>query len=241
MKKTMQQYLYHKYKGDEHIQEKHKKWVIETLQFIVPFIIGLTVVGLVGIFLTDGIPGKYWSLVSAYFFPPLGKESVIPSGVILGIDPLVMALSIAFVDFIVALFLVWNYDLAKKIPLVGLFMSKVEKIGKSSSSKYSWIKPLRFIGIILFVMVPFQGSGGLVGSILGRLFGMKPWTTLYAITIGAVIGCCAIAYFADVLKSVFIQNFLAGIFIIVLLLIIGAMIFVYRRNNQKYGRRNNPT
>ena len=70
----------------------------------------------------------------AYFFPPLGKESVIPIGVSGGeltipiinqhivvpsIYPLVMALTIAFVDIIVALFLLWNYDLAKKIPLVG--------------------------------------------------------------------------------------------------------------------------
>ena len=133
-----------------------------------------------------------------YFIPPLGKETIIPIGVlgeslhipftdevasIPPIDPMVMAISIAFVDIVVALFLVWNYDLAKKIPLIGDFMEKVEKIGRSSSEKYAWVKPLRFFGIILFVMVPFQGSGGLVGSILGRLIGMKPRNTFLAITI----------------------------------------------------------
>ena len=185
---------------------KYNEKVIRILQFIFPFFLGIAVIGSVGLFIVGNIPGRYYTLMLSYFFPPLGKESVIPIGVGLGINPLVMALSISFIDFIVALFLVWNYNLAKKIPFVGNFMNRVEKIGKTSSSKYGWIKPLRFIGIVLFVMVPFQGSGGLVGFILGRLFGMKPWNTLIAITIGAVIGTTLIAYFAETLKSVFIQN-----------------------------------
>jgi uncharacterized membrane protein len=141
-----------------------------------------------------------------------------------------MGLSIAFVDIVVALFLMWNYDFAKKIPLVGRFMEKVEIIGKNSSNKYTWIKPLRFIGIILFVMVPFQGSGGLVGSIVGRLIGMKPLITFLAISIGAIIGCMLVAYFADFVLSVFIKNFLLGILIFIILLIIGVMFFIYRKN-----------
>ena len=165
----------------------------------------------------------------AYFFPPLGKESVIPIAIGTGLNPLLIALSIAFVDIFVALFLLWNYDLAKKIPIVGKFMEKVEDIGKSSSDKYGWIKPLRFIGIILFVIVPFQGSGGLVGSIVGRLIGMKPINTFYAITIGAISGTIIIAYFADVIFSVFIKNILLGLLIIILL-VIAFMIFIYKRS-----------
>ena len=141
-----------------------------------------------------------------------------------------MALTIAFVDIIIALFLLWNYDLAKKIPLVGKFMEKVEKIGKSSSDKYGWVKPLRFIGIVLFVMVPFQGSGGLVGSIVGRLIGMKPLNTFFAITVGAITGCLLIAYFADAILSVFVKNFLIGLMILIIILIIGIMVLIYRRN-----------
>jgi len=190
--------------------------------------------------------GKLFFLMFAYFFPPLGKESIIPIGVSGGeinipfinrlivvpeINPLIMALTIAFVDIVVALFLLWNYDLAKKIPLIGKFMIKVEKIGRSSSDKYAWVKPLRFIGIILFVMVPFQGSGGLVGSILGRLIGMKPFNTFLAISIGAVLGTILIAYFADAILSVFVKNVLFGLLILIIVLLIALMVWIYRKNN----------
>ena len=146
-----------------------------------------------------------------------------------------MALSIAFVDIVVALFLLWNYDFAKKIPIIGNFMDKVEKIGRSSSDKYSWIKPLRFLGLILFVMVPFQGSGGLVGSIVGRLIGMKPWNTFFAISLGAIIGTLLIAYFSEAILSVFVKNFLFGLLIVIILLVIGIMVFVYKniKNHKK--------
>jgi uncharacterized membrane protein YdjX (TVP38/TMEM64 family) len=129
--------------------------------------------------------------------------------------------------------LVWNYDYAKGIPLIGRFMSKVERIGKTSSNKYAWVEPLRFIGIVLFVMIPFQGSGGLVGSIVGRLIGMNPWHTVLAITAGAVIGTTIIAYSADSILNIFTYNLLAGVFSLIILIISGILIYIYLKTNKK--------
>jgi uncharacterized membrane protein len=228
------------------MKEKTTNIIFGLSKFFLPIIIGgLGILSLYLIVDKDSV-GKLFFLMFAYFFPPLGKETIIPIGVGGGeltipfinklvvvpeIHPVIMALTIAFVDIVVALFLLWNYDLAKKIPIVGDFMIKVEKIGRSSSDKYAWIKPLRFVGIILFVMVPFQGSGGMVGSILGRLFGMKPLNTFFAISIGAVIGCLLIAYFADAILSVFVKNFLFGLLIIIIIVVIGIMIWIYKKNN----------
>ncbi len=215
-------------------------------KFFLPFIIAL--LGMLSLYLIvdEDSVGKLFFLMFAYFIPPLGKESIIPIGVAGGeitipfinrimevppINPIIMALTIAFVDIVVALFLIWNYDLAKKIPLIGKFMIKVEQIGRSSSDKYAWVKPLRFIGIVLFVMVPFQGSGGMVGSIVGRLIGMKPLNTFFAISIGAIIGTLLIAYFADAILSVLVKNLLIGLLVIIIILVIGLMIFIYKKNN----------
>lgn len=217
---------------------------IPLIKIFLPFVIAFFGFLILYIFVDSESLGKLYLLMFAYFIPPLGKESIIPIGVqggelpvpfsdniavIPSIDPFVMAFSIAFVDIVVALFLVWNYDLAKKIPLIGKFIEKVEIIGKTSSDKYSWVIPLRFLGIILFVMVPFQGSGGVVGSILGRLIGMKPWNTFIAISIGSIIGCSLIAYFADRILSLFETNFLQFLLVFIIILIIGVMIFIYRK------------
>jgi uncharacterized membrane protein len=212
------------------IKKSNKTRNIKLIKFFLPIILGLSVYIIVGFLMEPSFRYQYWPLITAYFFPPFGKESIIPSGIFLGFHPLVIALSIAFVDIIIALFLLWNYDYAKNIPIVGKFMERVENIGRSSSDKYGWIKPLRFIGIVLFVIVPFQGSGGLVGSIVGRLIGMKPINTFYAITIGAISGTILIAYFADAIFSVFIQNILLGFLLIIILLVIAFMIFIYKRS-----------
>ena len=216
----------------EEKNNKHITFLIGFAKFITPIIIGLGTLAVLGLSLDSETWMKLWPLLGMYFFPPLGKESVIPMGIALGIHPILMALSIAFIDSVVSLFVVWNYDLTKKIPLIGGFINKVEELGKKGGKRYGWIKPLRFAGIVLFVMVPFQGSGGLVGSILGRLIGMKPWVTWVAVTTGAVTGCLLIAYFANILKSILIKNFILGLAIIIIM-VIAFVLYKIAVNDQK--------
>lgn len=232
--------------------DKTKHILLVLAKLFIPVALGFGVFGLLGFVLTSiGDESTWmilWPLIIAYFFPPFGKETVIPLGVGLlqqGLDvpllnlhitggqihPVLMALSIAYVDMVVALFLVWNYDFAKKIPLVGTFIMKIEQRGKLSEEKYGWVKPLRFIGIMLFVMVPFQGSGGLVGSIVGRLVGMKPWNTFLAITLGAIIGCMLIAFFAQAFLIFAEINTTLTILLIVFLAII-ALLVLFRKKIQ---------
>jgi uncharacterized membrane protein len=234
------------------ISKKVKHYSTILAKLFIPIILGLGVFGILGFVLTSiGEESTWmilWPLIIAYFFPPFGKETVIPLGVGLlqqGLDvpfinlhitggqihPILMALSIAFVDMVVALFLVWNYDFAKKIPLLGQFIQKIEDRGKLSEEKYGWVKPLRFIGIMLFVMVPFQGSGGLVGSIVGRLIGMKPWVTFLAISLGAIIGCLLIAFFARAFLIFAEINTTLTIILLVIIAII-ALIYVFRKRIQ---------
>ncbi|WP_455392682.1 small multi-drug export protein [[Eubacterium] cellulosolvens] len=146
-------------------------------------------------------------LMLAYFFPPAGKESVIPTGVFLfDLDPILVALSIAFVDIFIAIFLVWNYDFAKLIPFLGPWMEKIEKKGESQFEEHPWMEHLAFFGLVLFVMFPFQGSGAIGTSIIGRMIGMHKTKVFFAILIGAVVGCLLIAYFSSFFISLFKHN-----------------------------------
>ena len=191
--------------------------VARMIKLFLPILIGIGVIGIMGLLMGDLVRLEYWSLITGYFFPPLGKESIIPIGIARGFHPILMALSIAFVDIIVAMFLVWNYDLAKKIPFLGKFMKKVEEKGRNVEDKYGWIKPLRFVGIVIFVMIPFQGSGGLVASIVGRFIGMKPRNTFIAIAVGAITGCLLVATFSKAFMIFVEINTTLTIILIILL------------------------
>lgn len=163
-------------------------------------------------------------LMVAYFFPPLGKESVIPMGIAAGINPILISSAIAYVDIIVALFLLWNYDFAKLAPLLGPWMERFERRAMDISKGRLWVKGLSFIGIVLFVMFPFQGTGAVGATVLGRLIGMKHHVLFIGICIGAITGCFLIAYSADAIKNILLENLPLGI---IILIIIGVCIGVY--------------
>ena len=138
------------------------------------------------------IPTRDFLLVSQlmllYFVPPLGKGTVIPLGIAAGINPWVLALATAFVDIMVGVFLAWNFDLARKIPFVGGAIRRVQAKGHEIMTAQPWIERLAFAGIMLFVMFPFQGSGSVGGTLLGRSMSMSPNRILSAVAIGGVLG-----------------------------------------------------
>jgi lipopolysaccharide export LptBFGC system permease protein LptF len=213
-------------KIEERLQEESKKMII--LKFFAAPILVLSGVVVLFIILEYEVFIRVGSLMIAYFFPPLGKEAVIPIGVAAGVHPIVIALSIGFVDIFVALFLVWNYDFAKLIPFLGPWMEKVEKKGGKAFTERPWLENIAFIGLILFVMFPFQGSGGLATSIIGRIIGMNKIKVFIAICIGAIVGCLLIAYFADMFIGFFKNNLYQGLAILIAIAVILAVYNVFK-------------
>ena len=177
-------------------------------------------------------------IMLAYFLPPLGKESLIPTGILaLHLNPALVALSIAFIDIVSGLFLMWNFDLAKKIPVVGKWIINFEKTGAQILKKRRWVKRLAFFGLVLFVMFPFQGSGGVGATILGRIMGFKPFKVWSAVIIGAVSGCLIIAYIAyymgTALLNVYDIDFVKLLGIIIILVVIVVLYKAYRKYQKK--------
>ena len=138
----------------------------------------------------------FWTLgalMLAYFFPPAGKESLIPIAISKGIPYYLIALALSFIDAMVSLFLIWNYDYAKKIPFFGYLLKYVEKKGREIISESKWLSKFTFIVLVLFVMIPFQGTGGAGATVIGRMIGMNPYKVLSAVIIGALLGTFLVA------------------------------------------------
>ena len=140
-------------------------------------------------------------LMVAYLLPPAGKETVIPIGIALGIPWWYMALSIAMIDVETGLFMALNFDLAYRIPYLGPALSVLTKKTQGFITGHRWITGLWFFAIVLMVMVPVFGSGGIRGSIAGKLLGMNNLLVLLSILAGALIGCFGIALGSDAILT----------------------------------------
>ena len=169
---------------------------------VLPF--GISLLYLLGIYLVLLSPFnvQFIGIMFLYLIPPAGKESMVPAGVFLlrstyGIYSIVIsATSMAFVDFVVALFLYYNWDLVESIPLLGKWIKKFEEKQSKILSGKKIKKHLAYIFLALFVAFPFQGTGGVGGTIVGRLIGLSARETLITITAGSLFGCYLIASLA---------------------------------------------
>jgi len=140
-------------------------------------------------------------LMVAYMLPPAGKETVIPLGIALGIPWWYMALAIVMIDVETGLFMALNFDIAYRIPFLGPLLSDLTKKTRQVLKDHRWIASLWFFAIVLMVMVPVFGSGGIRGSIAGKLLGMNTLLVFLAILAGSLIGSFGIALGSDAILA----------------------------------------
>ena len=150
-------------------------------------------------------------LIAAYFIPPAGKESIIPIAILMGYPWWLITLVIFLLDVAVSLFVVWNFDLALKIPLVGRLLESGMTIGRNYTETQPWLRRFSTIGLILFVFFPLQGTGAMNGSILGRLLGLEKSRVFACVCTGSLVSCLIIALGADVILDVYRQDPTLGI------------------------------
>ena len=203
--------------------------ILALLKFASPFLMTVAYFVLLVFLLSEKDFLNMSSLMLLYFVPPLGKESVIPIGIAQGIPWTVLAFSIAFVDIVVCLFLIWNFDLAKKLPFIGSGIRRMQIKGTSILESMPWVERLTFFGIVIFVMIPFQGSGAFAGTILGRSVGLSVTSNLLAVGTGALVGSVLIAL--SVIYGLGFLGYLGPIQVagvIIFIMICGILYFIYR-------------
>ncbi len=163
------------------------------------------------------------TIMFIYFIPPAGKESVIPLGIAIGAPWWIVAFSIALMDILSTLFMVLNFDLALKIPVIGTrWMSSFMERGESFFRSHRWLEKLSTLGLAIFVMIPMQGTGGIATPIVGRMIGIPPLQVLIAVISGALTGCFLIALGSEFLKNLLVIDFRLGLIVILVLAVSAA-------------------
>ncbi len=148
-----------------------------------------------------GRAGEFWGLLVAYIIPPAGKESIIPTAVGAGFEPFLVATYIAGLDMTLAWFLAWNWDDVTRLPRVGPFVEKCMEGGQTWMADSAILGRSAFMGLVLFVFFPLQGSGAFAGVIVGRLIGMPAQRAWVAIMIGALAAAFTWAYAAGFVRD----------------------------------------
>ncbi|KAA0015053.1 MAG: hypothetical protein FE041_00965 [Thermoplasmata archaeon] len=142
------------------------------------------------VFVFDYLPveleAKYGALTIAYFIPPAGKESIIPLMLGAQIPPWIVGSTIVIMDVICASIVAYNWwfveFIINHIPLLSRGYVWLQK--KAEGFKR---KKLITLSLVIFMIIPFQGSGGISTPIIARLLGVKAKKAVAIVLTGSTI------------------------------------------------------
>lgn len=126
-----------------------------------------------------------WFSYFVYFVPPFGKESVVPSMVALGFDPLFVAAAIAVLDVVGALIVFTNWHLIVRIPGIGPWMQSFSDRLTEMAENRKALKGAGGAFLFFWVMFPLQGSGGVSAALISRVLGIPMHVALSVIALAA--------------------------------------------------------
>ncbi len=202
-----------------------RQLLISTAKLLIPLSLAGAYVAYVSTFAERG--QLLLPLLAAYFFPPLGKESVIPLGISLGIHPALVAFSVAMVDVLVGLFLLWNYRFLYYVPLLGKWVKKMEIKAQKMIEEGKGFSKLAWLGLVLFVIVPFQGSGAVSATVIGKISGIEEKRVWLAVITGAFAGTFMVAYSFNLILATFQTSFWVGLAVVAVAAAL--IVFLYHR------------
>jgi uncharacterized membrane protein len=193
-------------------RQVHRIWLdIELLYKVLIFVTPFLTVAFYFAFVLDAVgtegAGKYGVSAVLYLFPPLGKESLIPlmlsssetlrvpaflSG-LLGENVVGPALPVWVVwsmfiimDIISSAVLAYNWWFAELIITHTPFLSGAYGRLQERAERFRRKKALT-VSLLVFMIIPFQGTGGISTTIIARALGVRPKRTVGIVFAGSVI------------------------------------------------------
>ena len=185
--------------------------------FFIPIIVSAIFIILIWLGLEPDMFTIFGLLLLSYFISPFGREVLIPVAVIsllslhgtgqIVMDVILIVGIVIFVDVMCSIFLIWNLDLLKYLPVFGKWITGIEKFGRQKLKKNHRKQQNTFLLLTSYVALPFQGSGGVVSTIIGMLTGLNKRRVWLAVWIGSFIGSLIIAILSFSIGQVMIDIF----------------------------------
>lgn len=203
------------------------------LQLLSPIVLTLILIVVLNFLLDDRTFYSIIGITCLSLFAFFGKFAILVGMMPpFKLHPLVVSMTIAYLDILFGVFFILNFDWLYKAPFFGKKMKKLEEKGKELLLKYKWVEKLAFWGLVLFVIFPASGTGAIGATFVGKFLGMRADLILKAIIIGAIVGCLGIAYFGHTIKVLFQYDKILGITILGIIAIL-LIILYYKKDIKK--------
>lgn len=108
---------------------------------------------------------------------------------------------IVWMDVVVAFIIVYHASFIYRIPKFGPAMLALQEDAQFFLSRHPALRRFAWAGLVLFVVVPFAGTGSVGGSIVGRLLGLSRFATLCGVIAGSIASTAVVYFFAAALKK----------------------------------------
>jgi uncharacterized membrane protein len=109
---------------------------------------------------------------------------------------------VAWIDLCVAMLFMYHATFIYRIWRIGPWLERVRDSSRAIVSRRPWLARFSVLGVIVYVGLPFLGSGAVLGSMLGQLLGLRRLTTLAAVMVGTLAGNTLMLLLAEVIMRV---------------------------------------
>lgn len=125
-----------------------------------------------GIFVSPSAAGFIASLAAGTFVG--GGKLVILAGAVeqAPVGHWEIAALVVYIDLATALIMMGGIHVLDRLPFVARRLAKAGESSGRVLEHNPWMHRATWLGLAVFVAVPFNGTGALVGSVLGRLLGL---------------------------------------------------------------------
>ncbi|MDK2823189.1 MAG: hypothetical protein PWQ67_582 [Clostridia bacterium] len=157
----------------------------------------------------------------------------IPLAVALGIGPLKAFLLACLGNFLpIVPFLLLLQPVNRLIIKIPFIKDLFIKFLKKTRAKGEKVEKYGALGLLLFVAIPFPGTGVYSGAILAFLFGIRFWYAFPALTIGMIFAGIAVTLASAGVKEMaqYIYNLE---YFIVIILALGIIFLSWRKKHKK--------
>jgi uncharacterized membrane protein len=150
-----------------------------------------------GFLLRPGAAGFLASVAAGTFLG--GGKLVILAGAVENapVSPWVIAALVVYIDLATALGVLGGIQHLYRVPGVGRRIAAARASSARLLQRNPWMHRIAFATLAGFVAVPFNGTGALVGAVLGRLMGLSRVGIVTATACGSVAASLALALAGD--------------------------------------------